>query len=161
MWLARLTSRLTLRRAPRPATRALVWVLLAGLLAGCAGEGEPTGGGGGGGTGDFATMQSEVFNRSCVQAACHDAATRQGNLDLTAAASYVNLVGTEPQNPVARDAGLLRVTPGSPEASFLLRKLTGDLEPGEGAPMPLLGSPLPPAQIELIRSWIAAGAPPA
>lgn len=157
MWLARLPF----RGAPRRATRVLAGVLLAGLLAGCAGEGEPTGGGGGGGTGDFATIQREVFNQACVQAACHDAATRQGNLDLTAAASYVNLVGVEPQNPVARDAGLLRVVPGSPETSFLLRKLTGDLEPGEGAPMPLLGSPLPPAQIELIRSWIEAGAPPA
>jgi hypothetical protein len=142
----------------RSAARLALYALVLGCLAGCAGDGESTGGGGGGPTGDFATIQSEIFNQSCVQAACHDSATRQGGLDLSASVSYANLVGVEPQNAVARASGQLRVTPGAPDESFLMHKLTGDLQPGEGAPMPLLGSPLSPSEIELVRSWIAAGA---
>jgi len=141
----------------RPTTRASVALTLAALLAasGCAGDGETTTAG----DGQFAMIQSEVFNQSCIQAACHDSATRQGNLDLTAGTSYGQLVGVEPENSAARVAGLLRVEPDSDQNSYLLRKLTGDLAAGEGSPMPLGLARLAPVEIEMIRSWILAGAP--
>ncbi|MEW6272400.1 MAG: hypothetical protein AB1689_24220 [Thermodesulfobacteriota bacterium] len=147
------------RWLPSPARARLAACLLL-LAAGCAGEGIDDGGGGNGPTGDFATIQSEIFNQSCILASCHDSATRQGGLDLTAGASYANLVDVPPQNPVALAAGDLRVTPGAPQQSFLYRKVTGELAPGEGARMPLAGTPLGTGEIELIESWIAAGALP-
>jgi hypothetical protein len=73
-------------------------------------------------------------------------------------AAYANLVGVPPANPDAAAAGLLRVAPGDPERSFLLRKLEGRLAPGEGEMMPRVGGRLPVSRIDLIRRWIAAGA---
>jgi hypothetical protein len=142
------------RYSARASARLALCLLLA---AGCAGEGIDDGGGGG--DGDFATIQTEIFNQTCVQASCHDAATRQGGLDLTAGVSYGNLVDVPPQNAVAVAAGDLRVTPGSPEQSFLYRKVTGELAAGEGGRMPLGATPLSPSEIQLIESWIVAGAP--
>ena len=43
--------------------------------------------------------------------------------------------------------------------SFLLAKITDNLAAGEGAPMPYNTAPLDDATIEIIRAWIAAGAP--
>jgi hypothetical protein len=40
-----------------------------------------------------------------------------------------------------------------------VRKLTGDLAPDEGLPMPFGGATIPDAEIERIRAWIADGAP--
>lgn len=53
------------------------------------------------------------------------------------------------------DAYVDAPTPGE---SLLYRKLTGDLEPGEGGRMPP-GAPLSAESIELVRAWIAEGAP--
>ena len=56
--------------------------------------------------------------------------------------------------------------PGDPDASFLMKKLVDDL-PDDGSlgePMPLGEAirwvELPEADIEMVRSWIAAGANP-
>lgn len=72
--------------------------------------------------------------------------------------SFAELVGVVPANPAAMAAGLLRVTAGRPDQSFLLTKLTGPTA-AEGSPMPLSAPPLPGADIEEIRAWIASGAP--
>ena len=47
------------------------------------------------------------------------------------------------------------VVPGDPDASKLYKRLLGE----GGALMPLGGPPLPDAEIETVKSWIAAGAP--
>jgi hypothetical protein len=104
------------------------------------------------------TLQRKIFTPSCSTLSCHGAAGA-GGLTLSAGAAYANLVGVAPANQAARDAGLLRVAPGDPGRSFLLRKLEGQLTDGEGVPMPFVGSSLPPASIDLVRRWIAAGAP--
>jgi hypothetical protein len=106
----------------------------------------------------FATVQRRIFTPSCATASCHGAGGA-GGLTLTAGTSYASLVGVAASNPVARDAGLVRVMAGDPERSFLLRKLQGTLAAGEGAQMPFVGSRLPAASIDLVRRWIAAGAP--
>jgi len=63
--------------------------------------------------------------------------------------------------------GGVRVKPGDPLGSFLYRKLTNDLGPNEGPPMPEppsihLGDAgwqeLPAAEIEMVRCWILGGA---
>ena len=99
-----------------------------------------------------------MFAVSCSTVSCHGAA-ESGGLTLATGSAYANLVGVPATNPAAHAAGLLRVVPGDPGASFLLDKLTGMLSADEGDPMPRVGGPLPAARIELIRRWIAAGAP--
>jgi hypothetical protein len=60
------------------------------------------------------------------------------------------------------------VTPGAPERSFLIDKLTGALAFGEGKPMPVdpetgappETTPLPAGFVNgVIKDWIARGAP--
>ncbi len=145
----------------RPAgLHLLALAMVAVLLGGCAGEGVPTESGGPQGpAATFAQVQREVFDRSCTSAACHNSSTRAGGLSLVSGESYDALVEVEPENPAARTDGLLRVAPSEVERSFILRKLTGNLEPGEGAQMPLGSTPLPEESIAMIAGWIEDGAP--
>ena len=106
----------------------------------------------------FATLERQVFAVSCASVSCHGAAA-SGGLTLATGSAYANLVGVPATNPAAHAAGLLRVVPGDPGASFLLDKLTGMLTVDEGDPMPRVGGPLPAARLDLVRRWIAAGAP--
>jgi hypothetical protein len=147
-------------RFSRPAGHLLPVALAAVLLGGCAGEGVPTDGGGPPvPAASFAEIQRDIFDRSCTSAACHNSSTRAGGLSLATGESYDALVEVEPDNPVARTAGLLRVAPSEAQRSFILRKLRGDLEPGEGEPMPLGLTPLPDESIAMIAGWIEDGAP--
>jgi hypothetical protein len=106
----------------------------------------------------FATIERTVFAASCTSASCHGA-SHSGGLGLTRGEAYASLVGVAPSNPDAQVAGKLRVAPGDTPRSFLLDKLTGNLAAGEGSPMPYVGSRLPAKSIDLVRRWIAAGAP--
>ncbi|HSG66915.1 MAG TPA: hypothetical protein VLD39_18045, partial [Gammaproteobacteria bacterium] len=130
-----------------PALLALVSV-----AAGC-------GGGGGGGSstpyvppGDrdvleatWVSIQAEVFTPICT--ACHIGASAPQGLRLDAANSYGLLVGV----PSSEQAGILRVAPGDPDASYLIQKLEGTAAVGNR--MPLNGTPLPQADINIIRQW--------
>lgn len=127
------------------------------LLYGCAGNGPPPSSGGSA----YDVIQQEIFNQHCLSAGCHNSLNQAGNLNLTAGASYGDLVNVVPENPLAAANGLLRVTPFDPNNSFLIVKLEGP-PPGEGTRMPQGMAPLPASQIQMIRDWIAAGAlPPA
>jgi hypothetical protein len=54
--------------------------------------------------------------------------------------------------------GTLRVNPGNPDASYIVKKIEGTA--AVGVRMPANGPPyLPQDRIDLIRRWIAAGAP--
>lgn len=130
-------------------------LIAAAVLFGCAGDGPPAGGGE---ETWFDQIQGQVFDQSCLAGACHNSANRAGNLSLAAGESYEQLVNIEPDNSAARDAGLLRVLPGSVAESFLVHKLTGDLQSGEGAQMPIGAPPISEAQIANIAAWIEAGA---
>jgi len=113
----------------------------------------------------YQQLYTEIFSTSCASGACHDG--EQGIAGLSFAemdSSYEQLVGTPPSSAHAQNAGMLRVSPGDPDASFLLAKLewsqTQLLEAGFGAPMPMGGVPGPgPSSMEAIRKWIEAGAP--
>lgn len=107
----------------------------------------------------FTEIQQTMFTPRCAMPGCHDAASKMGNLDLTAGSSYAQLVNVPPNIPSAAQAGLLRVSPGSPDTSFLMIKLQGP-PPVEGSRMPLTGAPLSTDQIALIRDWILQGANP-
>ncbi len=129
------------------------------LLAGCAGNGEgldangrPISPGGGGVplTPDFASIQANVFTPICT--ACHVGASAPQGLRLDAANSYDALVGVAS----SEEPGMLRVKPGDPGASYLIRKLEGTA--AVGARMPLGLPALPDSTILVIREWIASGA---
>lgn len=106
----------------------------------------------------FAVLQRDLFTPRCAVAFCHDTTTKAGNMDLTDA--YASLVGVPAENVAVRAAGWLRVTPGQPEASFLLVKLTlAAFDARFGSPMPLSGSRIEPQWIDAVAAWIQRGAP--
>jgi hypothetical protein len=80
-------------------------------------------------------------------------------MDLTDAnSSYLALVGAGGAGiPSMQQPAVLRVAPGDPDASYLVRKIQGTAGIA-GLRMPPLVV-LPPATITAIRDWIAAGAP--
>jgi hypothetical protein len=105
-------------------------------------------------SGTFDRIAQEVFAQSCALSGCHDSESHRFGLILLPNAAYSNIVGVTPTTPAAAADGLLRITPGDPDMSFLYRKITADLLPGYGPPMPLTGPGVSPALSEIIRLWI-------
>jgi len=106
-------------------------------------------------TDTFDQIERRIFGaKGCRVATCHGAAI-SGGLDLRLGVAYASLVGVAATGA----PGDLRVEPGQAAKSFLVRKLVGALEAGEGASMPSVGRPLRPLELDLLRAWIDAGAP--
>lgn len=101
------------------------------------------------------------FNRDVVPllkarcAACHLTGDEPGKMQLHPQAAYRTLV-----NSPSIGSSMLRVEPGSPDTSYLIRKLEGThlAAGGSGARMPLDAAALDPTDIARIREWISAGA---
>ena len=104
-------------------------------------------------------IQDYIFDKSCVNSACHGTPANAGGLNLAYEHSYQNLVGKTPRNPAASAAGMKLVDPSNIENSFLLTKLIGPTTPELGARMPFAAGRLHDGKIAAIRTWIAAGAP--
>src|SRR4051812_11319631 len=102
---------------------------------------------------DFQEIQDTVFTPICTQ--CHIGAGAPHGLRLDAANSYALLVNVNADEVPT----LKRVNPGNPDQSYLVQKISGTA--AVGGRMPLGQAPLPQDRIDLIRRWIAAGAPPA
>lgn len=98
----------------------------------------------------FSGQVQPIFTTSCVNAGCHPGGGAP--FPLAAGVSYANLVNRPATNGPC--AGDLRVQPSNADASALTKRLEGAC----GVQMPLGGSPLPSAQIQLIRNWINQGA---
>jgi len=140
---------------------AMALLLAATALVGCAGNGNgldangtPVGSGGGGGTpltADFASIQANVFTPICSK--CHIGASAPEGLQLDADHSYALLVGVASGEQPA----VLRVEPGDPDSSYIIRKLQGSAGIS-GEQMPLGGPYLPQTTIDVIRQWVTAGA---
>lgn len=108
-------------------------------------------------SGTFEQIQRRIFGpKGCRVETCHGDA-RSGGLDLRLDAAYDSLVGVAANGA----PGALRVAPGHSADSFLVRKLAGILNPGEGDRMPSVGHPLRALELDMIRTWIDAGAPEA
>lgn len=144
-----------------------------GGTGGVAGGG--TGGVAGGGTGGMPTAEpieptfSAIYDKvftGCGGPFCHTG-TAGGNLMIdTKENTYMALVGVAAMgmnlpnatNPThCKDAGLMRVVAGDPDASLLYAKVRLDQEVPCGSRMPT-GGMLPPEQVEAIKAWIMAGA---
>ena len=130
------------------------------LLSACAaggGDGDSGDRGGGGGGGDppieatLDSIQENVFSAVCTN--CHVGAGAPQGLRLEEGMSHAMLVNV----PSSEVPSLLRVDPGNPDDSYLVRKLEGSAS--VGARMPLGGPFLSDDEIAAIRQWIADGAP--
>ncbi|MDI3259396.1 MAG: TIGR03118 family protein [Sinobacteraceae bacterium] len=102
-------------------------------------------------------IQSQVFTPIC--SSCHNGqgSTLPGSMDLRDGHSYSNIVNVASQE----QPSLLRIKPGDPDNSYLIRKVQG--EPNiSGARMPF-GCPntqpcLSQQTIDMMRQWVAEGA---
>jgi len=102
--------------------------------------------------GDFQQIQDTIFGPIC--SGCHQGANAPQGLRLDAGNSYALLVNVAS----AEVPALMRVKPGDPDASYIVQKIQGNA--AVGARMPANGPPyLSQTQIDLVRGWIAAGAP--
>jgi hypothetical protein len=110
-------------------------------------------------TSSFAAIRDHLFKaEGCTAGACHGVAA-SGGLRLDADDHlYDALVGTKSQN-----SAFDRVTPRSPDESFLYLKLRAATEPGSvavaGSPMPIGRPTISPGALEALKVWIEAGAP--
>ena len=101
----------------------------------------------------FTRVQTEVFSVSCALSGCHAGSAPAAGMNLSAGASYGNIVGV-----TSTERGdLKRIEPGDPNRSYLVRKIRGDADI-VGSPMPLVGS-MTPAQRQLVVDWVRRGAP--
>ena len=150
---------------------SMLMLVFAGMTGACSDNPQSTGGNGGGGgnagsggapEGTLANVQA-IFDVHCTN--CHDA-QKQGipsypSLSLVAADTYAALVNKAADAP----CGGTRVVPGAPDKSFLMEKIETGVTPcfGQHMPRPFEIGPelnLSTAELETIRSWIAAGALP-
>ena len=108
----------------------------------------------------FSSIQRDIFNltdaagrRAC--STCHTGARPAANLNLSDASSYAALFNV----PSTNKPGAVRVIPGDPNGSYLIKKIEGT--PGiVGERMPRTTGPfLTPGQVLIIRRWIELGAP--
>ena len=136
------------------------YVLLAAfVVAGCSGDGTTLGPDGRRRTRisvdryTLGQITTEIFAVSCAYTGCHAGGSPLGNLSLKADFVAGELIGVA-SNQVP---DLKRVDPGNPDGSYLLMKVRGT-EGIANSQMPL-GGTLTDAQIEMIREWIAGGAP--
>lgn len=110
------------------------------------------------------TVFAQVLEPRCTFSSCHSAPTVAAKLDLSRERACNALVGATsclfPERKL--------VVPTDPDGSFLMHKITGidlaesppnDCSGQTNAPMPFGGSTIPQEEIDLVRSWIAAGAP--
>jgi len=100
-------------------------------------------------------IQQAIFNGTCTGVACHDATQSAEGLNLTATASYAELVN----KPSSQCAAYKLVEPGAPERSYLVMKLQGSGPCFIGTRMPKASAALTTAQLQLVRDWIVNGAP--
>jgi hypothetical protein len=138
----------------------------AGSGEGLDANGQPLSSGSGSGSGSsgvapleptLASIQANVFSVNCAIPGCHGGGTVQFGLRLDPDFSYASLINVaSPQSPSGQT--LTRVIPGNPDGSFLIQKLEG--KQTVGIRMPAFSpQPLPQSTINVIRQWIANGAP--
>lgn len=101
----------------------------------------------------FASQLQPNFTATCVTG-CHGGIRPAGDLSLLAGTAWRALVSVRS----GCSDGRLLVSPGAPDASYLVNKLEGT-NLCSGGQMPLRGAALPASQIALFRDWICQGAP--
>lgn len=93
---------------------------------------------------DFNSQVKPIINKNCIL--CHGGVRRKAGFSL--------LFRQDALLPA--ESGKLAIVPGKPEESELIRRITHS-DPEER--MPYKHDPLPTHEIEILRNWIAQGAP--
>lgn len=101
----------------------------------------------------LAQLQEEIFGAIC--AACHTGANAPRGLRLDSADNAYAYLVNQAADEVPE---LMRVNPGNPDDSYIIRKLEGAADI-VGGQMPLGGPYLTQEQIDKVRAWITNGAP--
>ena len=101
-------------------------------------------------TATLSSIQSEVFNPSCV--AHHGPSVAEAGLDISEGRSFENLV-----NVTSAQVGLDLVEPNDAENSYLIHKLDGRAGI-VGARMPPNGPFITEEALDIIKQWINEGA---
>ncbi|WP_161966144.1 CHRD domain-containing protein [Steroidobacter cummioxidans] len=99
-------------------------------------------------------LQRTIFTPIC--SVCHTGggSSLPASMDLTStAATFAAIAGV----PSIENPSLLRVSPGNPDASYLVHKIEGASDI-IGSQMPMAGAPLDPSLIANVRAWITEGA---
>lgn len=105
----------------------------------------------------FTDVYDRVLSIACSSGYCHGGGQGGWTFSADRGATYAELVGTAS----ARCSGLKKVEPGQPERSALYLKLRGNfMGVCTGNTMPPTEERATAAQLEIVRSWIAAGAKP-
>jgi mono/diheme cytochrome c family protein len=112
-------------------------------------------------TGTFSVIYDQLFPvetkaqcNSCHGVASNEVTNGQLSMGSDRATAYATLLGKDSISK--RCAGKPLILPHQPDASLFLQKLVA--APPCGDQMPLGGGHLSTAQVNLVRSWIAAGA---
>jgi hypothetical protein len=115
----------------------------------------------GGDAGPMTQLESvaAIVIPNCAIAGCHDAVSKTHSMDLSSPQkiydNWVNVPGFDH----CTGMNTPRVIPGDPTASLVMLKIEGNAVCAQSQRMPLPPRPaLTPAQIQLIRDWINAGA---
>lgn len=98
------------------------------------------------------TKVQQIFTINCIR--CHAGASAPQGMSLASGVSYDQIVGVASNE----QPELLRIDPGNPDNSYLVRKIQGGPDIS-GAQMPLGGPFLSNADIQTVRDWVASGAP--
>lgn len=97
----------------------------------------------------FSQDISPIFQSSCATSGCHGSGTQESGVNLSSYDDALNSVGNQYGENVINE--------GNPDESPLVDKI--EPNPQIGQRMPYQRDPLPQADIDSIRAWIADGAP--
>lgn len=97
----------------------------------------------------FSEDISPIFQTSCAVGGCHDSGSQASGVNLSSYEDAINSVGNQYQENV--------INAGNPDESPLVDKI--EPNPQNGQRMPLQRDPLPQADIDSIRAWIADDVP--
>lgn len=98
-------------------------------------------------------LQQDIFGAICT--ACHTGANAPRGLRLDSADNAYAFLVNQAADEIPE---LMRVNPGNPDDSYIIKKLEGAANI-VGGRMPLGGPYLTQEQINKVRTWIANGAP--
>lgn len=102
----------------------------------------------------FAHDVEPIFNTRCATGGCHTTRSARGALVLERGKAYDQIVGVP-----SLTSPLARIEPGSPDESWLIRRIEADPAGRDNSPrMPLAATPLTDNQIATIRNWVSHGA---
>lgn len=98
-------------------------------------------------------IQQFVFTPTCAFSGCHANPGAQLGMELYEGRTFMQIVGV----PSVEDPNLLRIEPGNPDDSYLIRKIRGDPSIVEER-MPFGGPYLTQEEIDVIVQWVLDGA---